>query len=388
MKHILANISENTYFESPEVTVITHILTSEVPKELMSGLDDITYTNLLMKYGEKPTPTTDLFKFLESSHLDNLKNNKNHMLFFDCTFEGYSLQDKLIAQSLEYSCIMHGVNPKKIFLFTGNLKEISYEIGINIVPAFLLHLSFAQHDISIRSMSESVELTKQLYKKFALSLSRRCRNHRVWAHFMLYKSGLVDDCIVSQNKIEDSFYLDQNVLRKIGLSDADFIEFSEQLPMIADEDNFHINSPFAPISNLHASTAFSIVNETLVDNYNNTSLFFSEKILKPMLNYQPMIIYGQQGINRKLSMLGVKTYESYFNLDFDDEPDDHIRYKKLLSSVSDTMNYLKSLTRNQQIAWRYKEVELLEYNHRAVFDLPCLYSQLTHFFDLIRGVIK
>jgi hypothetical protein len=111
---------------------------------------------------------------------------------------------------------------------------------------------------------------------------------------------------------------------------------------------------------------FSIVNETLISSYNNTSLFFSEKLLKPIINYQPMIIYGQPGINRKIQMLGFKTYEDYFDLSFDDEPNDVLRYKKLLESVESTVKHLRSVSRDEQIAWRFKELELLIYN-REVF---------------------
>ena len=65
-------------------------------------------------------------------------------------------------------------------------------------------------------------------------------------------------------------------------------------------------------------------------------------------------------------MLGFKTYEQYFDLSFDDEPDDVLRYKKLLTSVKDTADYLQSLSRDKQIEWRFKESELLIYN-REVF---------------------
>jgi hypothetical protein len=79
-----------------------------------------------------------------------------------------------------------------------------------------------------------------------------------------------------------------------------------------------------------------------------------------------MVIYGQQGINRKIKMLGFKTYEDYFDLSFDDEPDDVLRYKKLLASVEHTVKHLRLLSRDEQIAWRFKQLELLIHN-REVF---------------------
>jgi hypothetical protein len=131
---------------------------------------------------------------------------------------------------------------------------------------------------------------------------------------------------------------------------------------------------------------FSIVNETLADNYNNTTLFFSEKFLKPIINFQPMLIYGHAGINRKLSLLGFKNYESYFNLDFDDEPDDIIRYKKLLKSASDAVDLLKSLSKEKQIEWRFNNVELLKYNHEVFLENKHRKEQMLNFKKLLNDI--
>jgi hypothetical protein len=85
-----------------------------------------------------------------------------------------------------------------------------------------------------------------------------------------------------------------------------------------------------------------------------------------------------------MSLLGFKTYESYFNLDFDDEPDDVYRYKKLLLSVTDTVKYLKSLTRDQQIEWRFHQTELLEYNFRNVMYIQHVEDSMARFLLLVR----
>jgi hypothetical protein len=183
----------------------------------------------------------------------------------------------------------------------------------------------------------------------------------------LWKSQLRQDSIISQDTVNSTATISTDILEKLNLNSNDWQEFKRALPLLADGNNFHINSPFDHLPKLHSKTVFSIVNETLISNYKNTSLFFSEKLLKPIINYQPMVIYGQQGINRKIKILGFKTYEDYFDLSFDDEPDDVLRYKKLLASVEHTVKHLKSLSRDEQIAWRFKQLELLIYN-REVFE--------------------
>jgi hypothetical protein len=183
----------------------------------------------------------------------------------------------------------------------------------------------------------------------------------------LWNSQLRQDSIISQANVNSTATISTDILEKLNLNSTDWQEFKDSLPLLADGNNFHINAPFDHLPDLHSKTVFSIVNETLISNYKNTSLFFSEKLLKPIINYQPMVIYGQQGINRKIKMLGFKTYEDYFDLSFDDEPDDVLRYKKLLASIEHTVKHLRSLSRDEQIAWRFKQLKLLIYN-REVFE--------------------
>jgi hypothetical protein len=115
------------------------------------------------------------------------------------------------------------------------------------------------------------------------------------------------------------------------------------------------------------------------------SLFYSEKFLKPIINFQPMLIYGQPGINKNMHVLGFKSYESYFNLDFDDEPDDIIRYKKLLISATETVKQLQAMTRDQQIEWRFHQAELLEFNFHNVLHTHHVYTQVEKFLALVRN---
>jgi hypothetical protein len=399
MKKYEFTAKSNPYYRTLEglgLTQLTNIFDTVsynnkiLPQRLTVGLEEVSYFNLLLGYGATPTPTTDLFEFFEEKDLFQLRYNKNTILVFDCTFEGLSKNDLLIAQALDYSCIKHQINRRKIFLFTGNLKTLEHNTGITVIPSFILHLSFEKTKLNSITLNDAKERCGQNLKNIVLSLSRRPRIHRVLAHFMLANSEIFEDCIVSQCLCEpgvDSMFgghISQHDMDRTGLTYQDWDIFRSKLPLIADGNYFHINEPFDHLTDLHASTVFSIVNETLADNYNDTSLFYSEKFLKPIINFQPMVIYGQRGINKQMSLLGFKTYESYFNLDFDDEPDDVYRYKKLLLSITDTVKYLKSLTRDQQIEWRFHQTELLEYNFLNVMYIQHVEDSMAKFLLLVR----
>ena len=372
MQKLKIKLEDNPFCSSPEITTLTnyfgfgaasltHFGFNEY-RHLFSKHNDIKYINLLLGYEQRITATTDLFKFIDSESISELRNGRT-VLIFDATLEGYSETELPLKTCLCYNATLHNIDPSKIFLFTGNF--LTADFRINVIPIFLLDTGW-HNDPSPTNINEARSECFKNLEKIILSLSRRNRFSRVVAHFALWKSQLVQDSIISQDALIDAFKISEDILKKLDLTLEDWQQFKNALPLLADGNNFHINAPFDHLPNLHSKTVFSIVNETLISNYNNTSLFFSEKLLKPIINYQPMIIYGQSGINRKIQMLGFKTYEDYFDLSFDDELDDVLRYKKLLASIENTINYLRSLSRDEQIAWRFKQADILEYN-REVF---------------------
>jgi hypothetical protein len=362
MQKLKIKLEDNPFFSSPEITNLTNYLCFKDYQQLFDQHTNINFISLLLGYEQKITATTDLFKFIDSESIDQLRNGRT-VLIFDATFEGYGDAESPLKTCLCYNAFLYNINPAKIFLFTGNFLDT--DNSINIIPIFILDAGW-DYSAGPRNVNQSqIECFKNL-EKIILSLSRRNRFPRVLAHFALWKSQLKEDSIISQDKVNNTATLSTDILEKLDLTVDDWQEFKHALPLLADGNNFHINAPFNHLPDLHSKTVFSIVNETLISSYNNTSLFFSEKLLKPIINYQPMIIYGQPGINRKIQMLGFKTYEDYFDLGFDDEPNDVLRYKKLLESVESTVKHLRSLSRDEQIAWRFKELELLIYN-REVF---------------------
>jgi hypothetical protein len=374
MIELNATITVNPYFWSPTGTT------------LLTGHFDtidhkISYIKLLLKYPVPSYDSVDLFQFIDKESLDQLRNHKT-VLIFDSVFEGFSPNISPIAKALYNSCIIHSINPKKVFYFTGNLIDDLSEI--NTIPIFILDNKFCWEDTPIGSLKKARADCYKNYKKFILSLSRRNRSHRVLAHCMLFNSPLIEHSIVSQDVFD--YKINDYNLKKMEVTDLQFENFKNSLPLIADKNQFEVNDPFNALPELHSKTVFSIVNETLADNYNNTTLFFSEKFLKPIINFQPMLIYGHTGINRKLSLLGFKNYESYFNLDFDDEPDDIIRYKKLLKSASDAVDLLKSLSKEKQIEWRFNNVELLKYNHEVFLENKHRKEQMLNFKKLLNDI--
>jgi hypothetical protein len=383
MQKLKITLEDNPFCSSPEITTLTHYFRFKEYRHLFSRHRGVNYINLLLGYEQKITATTDLFKFIDSNSIDELRNGST-VLIFDATLEGYSETELPLKTCLCYNAFLYNIDPAKIFLFTGNFLDT--DDSINLIPVFLLDTGW---DCSTPANFKNTKIKCfENLEKIILSLSRRNRFPRVVAHFALWKSQLKQDSIISQDVINNTATISTDILEKLDLTVDDWQEFKNALPLLADGNTFHINAPFDHLPDLHSKTLFSIVNETLISNYNNTSLFFSEKLLKPIINYQPMIIYGQPGINRKIQMLGFKTYEDYFDLSFDDEPDDILRYKKLLASVENTVKHLKSLSQEEQIAWRFKEKKLLIYNREVFVRKENTMKQLGVFSEKLTSIFQ
>lgn len=376
MRKLFATITANPYFWSPSEesdTLLTRCF-STIEHE-------ITYINLLLSYPVPSYNDVDLFQFIDKGSLNQLRNHKT-VLVFDSIFEGFSPDIAPIAKALYNSCAIHNINPKKVFYFTGNLIDNSAEI--NIIPIFALDNFYDWKNTLIGSLKKAKSSCYENYEKSILSLSRRNRSHRVLAHCMLATSPLGKHSIISQDIL--NFNIPLRSLDKMEVTVNQYQDFKTSLPLIADKNQFDINEPFNALPELHARTIFSIVNETLADNVNNTTLFFSEKFLKPIVNFQPMLIYGHQGINKKLSLLGFKSYESYFNLDFDDEPDDIIRYKKLLTSADEAVRSLEALSKEDQIEWRFKHAKLLKHNYAVFLENAHSKKQMILFENMLSAI--
>jgi len=384
MQKLKIKLEDNPFCSSPEITNLSNYLWFKEYQHLFRQHSDINFINLLLGYEQKITATTDLFKFIDSDSIDQLRNGRT-VLIFDATFEGYGDAELPLKTCLCYNAFLYNIDPAKIFLFTGNFLDA--DDGINVIPIFILDAGWDHNVVTTTFKDAEVQCFENL-EKIILSLSRRNRFSRVVAHFALWKSQLKQDSIISQDTVSNTATLSTDILEKLDLTLDDWQAFKNSLPLLADDNNFHINAPFDHLSDLHSKTVFSIVNETLISNYNNTSLFFSEKLLKPIINYQPMVIYGQPGINRKITTLGFKTYEDYFDLSFDDEPDDVLRYKKLLASVERTVKHLKSLSRDEQIAWRFKQLDLLIHNREVFVRKENTMKQLGVFSEKLTSIFQ
>ena len=143
-------------------------------------------------------------------------------------------------------------------------------------------------------------------------------------------------------------------------------EINKNLPMeidtyaIENKMGFRVDNTYK--KELFLDSCINIVTETsFIDN----ELFISEKILKPILMYQPFIVLGPSNILSHLKTYGFKTFS-----DFWDESYDTIEYhEERLKTVIKLINELNSKSIEELNELYQKTKDICIYNRRLFYSL-------------------
>lgn len=338
---------------------------------------DIKFIHSMIKYPNWNLKNIDILQYV--TNLDELKKDPKTYFIFDASCEGFSPFDPNFFDILYYSCKVNNVSPKKIIFVSSNMKDIKNIKNYNKLNSIKESINVFCFLSFKKTMSELVQRkfgkeinkktvfkyfknqTEKEYKgKYGLSLSRVNRKHRIFANFTLHDLGLSDKFNISQNRINHNEA--KEVMKTFNIDFKKFSKWQSLLPLIVDTDNFEINYALTLNSHLHNSTLFQIVNETHTDNWKNTSLFYSEKTFQSIAHMQPFLIFGQKGCNYALEKFGFKLYHDLFDYSFDNISDTRSRYLALLESVKTTIKKLDSMSRKEQIEWKFSQEDILKHN--------------------------
>lgn len=366
----------NEFLSNCNDTVFTMLVRESISKnDELKPLNNFTMAHGLLSYPQWNS-NSDIFQYLSKEVISNLQQKKCFFVF-DASTEGFSpINDFPFFDVLYFNCEKYDIDPSMIIYVSSNLKDenniLEYSKNKNKKPINVFSfISFEKvvRDPSLNLEEEKKQCVSQFEDKYFSSLSRVIRYYRSIATFLLCHSDIRDRALISHSSIEA--HIDPEHWRqRHQLTDFSFKQVKrwfKSLPLTIDKTNFDHNWALdIDYYNIHRKTLFQVVNETLVDNYNNTSLFYSEKTFRPIACFQPLVIYGQKGCNKSLANIGYKTYDKWFDLSFDDESDNILRYKKLLSSITDTCRYLDSLSKEKQIEWRFQHEDILQHNFNTM----------------------
>jgi len=343
----------------------------------------------------------NLFQFMRKKNLKQLRKDPKAFFLFDASTEGFSTiyGNTPFFDVLYHSCKVNNVSPKKVILITSNMVEennlVRYNYSHSIeesIHAVSFHnfehmlfnlkietlpipnLSEAELDTSIEKVYlQAVKNRKRFYygEKHFLSLSRVNRPHRTLSAYEIFNSKLFTKCIMSHNKIKnpDHYCRETEAIRgsEGKLSARALGKFNRYLPLIADTEDFKTNHAMSLSSHLHWSTLFQVVGETLVEDWDNTSRFWSEKTFRSIFHMQPFLIWGQPNANKNLQDYGYKLYDKMFDYSFDNERNTYKRWTMLKGEIESAVSRLNNMNKEEQLLWCFQQQDVLKHNYKIMY---------------------
>jgi hypothetical protein len=390
MQLITEKIEKNNYFvqigREIRFTIVSNLL-KEIKFE-----KNICYLHILIQYFQW-SKNLDLFQYLGKKNIRRLQK-KRIMLLIDLSTEGWSPINQVpIFDCFYNSCHIYNISPKQIIYVTSNLLDennIEIYCSKNKTQESLNVLSFTAFEfIFNREYNKTTEeileynikqTKKNFTTKYFSSLSRMNRNHRQIANFLLFNSSVFHKGLISHNRLEKNDSI-QSFLVRSNLGTNDQVKnWAKSLPFIVDRSDFNVNWALKPFLNIYHQTLFHIVNETEVENYKNTALFYSEKTYRPIYSMTPFIIYGQKGCNNYLEKLGYKLYHDWFDYSFDDIDDRIERFEAILKQVETLCLTIDLMSEDEKIQWKFKNTEVLIHNYNNLFKNTYSREKFTNFF--------
>ena len=315
-------------------------------------------------------------KSKENSYIqfDNLDLSKNYI--FDVNQEGYSDQQLPMAKYLHTNFSKYKFDLSKVFYITGNLKEQetyyrwvannNFTESINIIELCSWDTYRYLESDGVDYKSRRIENIDKTYidNKFYINLNRRTRRNRSYLVYKLFEQNLQNFGIISHDWLDCDI---TNYFKSIGVEDHELNSIKSwvknNLPIIADTKDFETNWANEVCDDVHSKALFSLVGETMQENFSNTSLFYSEKTFRPILLGQPFLIWGQVDCHKHLQKkLGYKPYNKLFDYSFDRIHDNKERAIALVKEVKRICELLSSMTREEQINWSLQDMDVIEYN--------------------------
>ena len=297
--------------------------------------------NLYKLYTEK------LF-YIPDKVIRDIQNKRAKLMFI--SDEGEEIND-IKLKMLEYQTKNYNISPSSVVFLSCNylieeiLKEKGY-IGIYYNPwQFSAARFMTAHYNFIKTKCNILE-DKLRDKKF-LCFNRNNHAHRAYLVERLLELGIDKESIITYGNIGNNIYFWKE--HKL---------LNSKIPLLHDEKQLHVNTPIDINFDAHNQCYFNIVTETYFEQNSNKTVFFSEKIFKPIQCLQPFLLVGQVNGLKQLKKMGYKTFDQFINEDYDSIDDSIPRIEAIIKEIV----RLNSISNEHLSNMLYQMFPILEHN--------------------------
>lgn len=332
-----------------------------------------------------PYPKTEeSFNFIKKYITDNLRDS-NTKIFFDNLYEGHVISCILGIHKIIDSL---NIDPRNVYFFTGGIEAqkqydqycdkhgILNRINIRVLLVWERHLSYRLPE----QMNEPVySITNK--EKIFLSFNRMARKHRVALLGLLYSRQLVDKGFYSfftkaWGNTPITYTLDQ-LFGMLSSDNFEKIKYNinvnyPKFPLLLNTESADENANYVKNDDefYYANSYFSLVTETFFFQepnadekiYEENSVFFSEKIFKPIVCKHPFIQLNRPHALEYLRKIGYKTFHPYIDESYDRIEDDELRMIAIINEVE----RLSNQSPEEWIEWQKNVAPIVEHNYSVI----------------------
>ena len=224
-------------------------------------------------------------------------------------------------------------------------------------------IKFFYNNHWIHRMPPSIGTIRYTPKKLYINLTRVMRYHRAMLLDELIERDLFQhgyNTLSNLGSLVDNYIAD-NPQTKIGQQKFNTLDVQD-----LEKENPNHSVPYDACQ----KSFVYIATETLVD---NSRMFFSEKVYKPIAIGMPFMVLGNPGTLEILKNTGYKTFDKWFNEDYDKD----IGIKDRVKIIVDNIEYYKNFDAQQLKNLRYQTKDICRHNLK-------LYKQQKQKHDIIK----
>lgn len=304
------------------------------------------------------------WKNISDEVLHDVRNGDATILLEWCN---ESILDKSDFEALHYSLkysgipknqiilVMNGINSQQVY--ESWFSESERALLVKSIPFLAYDISwYYSNNKSYRLTEEQFFTSKNVERKYHFVFpNRRAREYRVSLLLKMHENQLLE---------KGNWSLLSNI--NVNMVGNKFQEFLSKLPHNLEEEQ---GTTFSEVygnqdksSAWNLSSYFYIASETFM--YNDYKAF-TEKVFKPLVNFQPFVFASFSGALQELRNMGFKTFHPFIDESYDLEPNNDVR----LAMIYKEIEKLCSMDKNQIHEWYWSMEDILLYNHQHAINL-------------------
>lgn len=318
------------------------------------------------------------WKFISKTSLEAIKR-KQAIILIDYSMEPFityemhlnfhkCLEKANISANSIYLCV-NSFNAKELYENWFPLEQRRY--NVRNIPFCLDHSSWffnraiKNNTNECMSLEDFIKTKNKIRQNHFLMKIRNAREHRLALFYRMISNDLLKygdwsflpDFVTYQTSTIDA------IMHKFQIENLDYekikkIHDSAPHYLVSEKDNSYgkVNAWTDKHFDAYLNSYIEICFETFVE---GDSKSLTEKIFKPIINFQPFIFVAYPGALKLLKELGFKTFDGFINEAYDEEAD----LAKRMQMIYIEIEKICSMSIEEIHEWYWKMEDILIHNH-------------------------